>query len=311
MYITPLEHVTQSLERPASVLRSDEDFKKLLEIFIKEANEIEKAFLELTKQKDISTVTGIWLDYIGKILGLPRKGLTDEDYRKSLSVKIGINNSDGTPDSISEIFHLTTSADQVRLAEGIYCWGQAQIRKGTLVDVNTKLMLEDIRPVGVNIQLLDDTQGIAFSPAWEIDVPDNLQPLDISLNSSLERLTLFFNGSEKPLFLDFIGNTPQYSQGTEGFHTFEWEVPEVLELLIGGNLNPLQVSIDSSPNLYPLDLYTSPKGDVRTFWWEISKEGKTLYDPLKQLSVNNEGSITTLSVTSVENETESLYVRKE
>lgn len=311
MYITPLDHVSQSLERPASVLRSDEDFKQLLEIFIKEANEIEKVFLDLAKQKDITTVTGIWLDYLGKILGLSRKGLTDEEYRKSLQVKIGINSSDGTPDSISEILQLTTSADKVRLAEGIYSWGQAQIRHGTLVDVNTKLMLEDIRPVGVNLQLLNDVNGVAFSPAWEIDVPDNLQPLDISLNGSLERLTLFFDGTEKPLLLDFIGNTPQYSEGTTGYHTFEWEVPEVLEILIGTEVVPLQLSIDATPNLYNLELYTPPSGNVRTFWWEIEKEGNSLFEPLKQLSVNNEGVLDTLGVVTTDNVVQDLYVRKE
>ena len=112
-----INHTEKAIDRVVTDLQKV-NFEKLVTIFTDSNQEIEEAFLELALQKNIDIAEGIWLDYIGKLLGLPRQGETDEVYRAKLKVQIVINTSDGTPTVIQKAVKAFTDASSVRLREG-------------------------------------------------------------------------------------------------------------------------------------------------------------------------------------------------
>jgi hypothetical protein len=43
----------------------------------------------------IDFASGVWLDYLGEIVGEPRKGRLDADYRRYIRIRILVNRSEG------------------------------------------------------------------------------------------------------------------------------------------------------------------------------------------------------------------------
>lgn len=62
----------------------------------------------------IATAVGQQLDNFGKIVDQPRLGFSDDFYRILLYAKIGINNSQGDPETIISILKLLTQSTQVQ-----------------------------------------------------------------------------------------------------------------------------------------------------------------------------------------------------
>ncbi|AUR92166.1 hypothetical protein NVP1170O_053 [Vibrio phage 1.170.O._10N.261.52.C3] len=225
MSIEKYNHILIAEDRPSSTLRGKEQFKKLMDIFLEKSQEIEDQFVELASQKDLETVTGVWLDYIGNIIGLARDGREDEDYREALKLKISINTSDGTPDLISEIMLNLTKPDRVRIAEGVDLHGQFLVRSPSeSVNATTYQTLQEVSPVTSHLQLLVDLKGAAFAPAWETTL-NNLDVFEVDNGSGVFGLDLLVspNSTPAPMLVNSEGVSTGYLEGTLGFNTFEWE----------------------------------------------------------------------------------------
>lgn len=225
MSIEKYDHILIAEDRPSSTLRDKEQFKKLMDIFLEKSQEIEDQFIELASQKDLERVTGVWLDYIGNIVGLDRDGRDDDTYREALRLKISINTSDGTPDLISEIMLNLTKPDRVRIAEGVDLHGQFLVRSPTEeVNAATYQTLQDVSPVTSHLQLLVDLKGAAFAPAWETSLA-NLSVFEVDDGAQVSDLDLLPSiGSDLiQLHVNTSGTATGYLEGTLGYNTFEWE----------------------------------------------------------------------------------------
>lgn len=72
--------------------------------FSKQFQAIEDAAWDLLTKRLLSSSTiGAQLDLIGRIVGRPRGGLSDDPYRVMLAVQVLVNHSSGTPDQIIAI----------------------------------------------------------------------------------------------------------------------------------------------------------------------------------------------------------------
>ena len=74
------------------------------------AQTLEDATWELVTKRTIAAGTGMQLDDLGAILGEPRQGRTDADYRIYLSARILLNKCSGTPDQIIVLFETVLAA---------------------------------------------------------------------------------------------------------------------------------------------------------------------------------------------------------
>lgn len=64
---------------------------------------IEDAFWDLYSAAFLDTATGVWLEYLGGIVGENREGYNDTDYRGFIKARILANKSSGTIDEVLTI----------------------------------------------------------------------------------------------------------------------------------------------------------------------------------------------------------------
>lgn len=76
--------------------------EELLRIYLEQVQEAEDAAWQLATERFVSVAVGVQLDGLGEIVGQPRLGLSDDDYRAAIRARIRANNSEGTaPDLYS------------------------------------------------------------------------------------------------------------------------------------------------------------------------------------------------------------------
>ena len=67
---------------------------------------IEDVYWQLLSEFGIETAVGWALDVLGRIVGEPRQGATDADYRLRVRARIRVNRSDGTIEDVIEVVRL-------------------------------------------------------------------------------------------------------------------------------------------------------------------------------------------------------------
>lgn len=100
-----LDHAGKMLARLA------EEFRKprISAIITGEAAQyqaIEDAYWQLLTEFGVDTATGHALDVLGRIVGEPRQGALDADYRLRVRARIRVNRSDGTIEDIIDVVRL-------------------------------------------------------------------------------------------------------------------------------------------------------------------------------------------------------------
>lgn len=174
MTLLNINHSDKAVGRVPDDLNK-ENFNKFVTVFTEEMQILEEALLILAEQKDINTVTGVWLEYLGKLIGEERKGRVDSEYRAALKLKISSNSADGTPDTISLLVKDYTSSDNVRLSEGSIAWGVLYFDGSINIDNTLHKLVEDIKPVGTKWILQSDEAQNALDMAWETAVNTSVQ----------------------------------------------------------------------------------------------------------------------------------------
>lgn len=126
-------------------------FVQVLQTLTKQCEDIELAIYEFFTEFSINTAVGNQLDLIGRIVGLDRDGRDDDSYRTLLKIKIEINFSAGTPESL------------IKTAVSLYSAANVQY--------------VPIYPAKVQLWT-DGTIGLYQEYDLELDVPGDLMELD-------------------------------------------------------------------------------------------------------------------------------------
>jgi len=146
------DYVEEGIGRLSDNL-SKEDIKKFLSIFLEELQEIEDAMVDLAQQKSIDIAEGVWLDYIGQVLGIERQGLDDPAYRKRLKFKVSVNTADGTPNIISDIVRQYTESSEVEIYRSGTAFFSLYFNGKENTGSDLYGLMLDITPAGVNFTL--------------------------------------------------------------------------------------------------------------------------------------------------------------
>jgi len=117
--MTPVmvNHKQQGYNRLLDIFKDRPNIKSMLEIYLKQNDDLESAIFQLLDSRhlsDLESVVGEQLDTIGSIVGQERMGQLDEDYRKSILFKIGVNNSQATPKYLTTLLKETTESTEVK-----------------------------------------------------------------------------------------------------------------------------------------------------------------------------------------------------
>lgn len=118
MIIKITDHVQQALNRLLFQYKESTNFRDFVTTVMGEQiQDIEDIGFELFGRLDIDNQEGEQLDGIGEIVGQPREGLTDDEYRVFLKARIAVNVSEGDAERLINTWKLLMDANTVELIE--------------------------------------------------------------------------------------------------------------------------------------------------------------------------------------------------
>jgi len=245
-----IDQVGQGLSRNIDFLDKD-NFNKLIQLFLEQVQEIEVATLSIADQKNINTAIGVWLDYIGRIVGEDRKSRNDTEYRSALLLKIAANSSDGTPNVIIDITKQYTNVTDSKVIEYFpaYFFNVLQIPDLASTDGLYKLV-DSIKPAGVGVTVVNNIDGNRFVPAW---ITSGYYPLEQTLLLTSGGITdsMEINNTDNLLVSTYV-----YDQVGTGFAYLDWIGVSEFGIYSGGEVTPLGLS-DGSDLVVATSLETS------------------------------------------------------
>lgn len=110
-------HTADALSRLVQQFKGQAKIEALLSAIVDQVQEIEDAGQDLSDLLDIDLMTGVNLDHIGEIVGQPREGRSDADYRVAIREAIARRISSGTPDELIEAFASITGSTTIDYQE--------------------------------------------------------------------------------------------------------------------------------------------------------------------------------------------------
>lgn len=279
-----IDQVSKGLDRVITDLSEKDNFIKLLTIFLEESQELEEAVIDLADQKNINTSDGVWLDYIGGIVGEDRQGKDDIAFRSAINTRIGINTSDGTPNNIINLTKAHTSGNSKLI--NYYPAGFFTVVDGTVgLDAGLFNLVQGIKPAGVEATVVSNLLGENFVPAWLNDASTTTVQQDFLLDEgTLDRDFILDAGDDFLLdagdgflldetitegdeFLlddgiagDVFGilTPPEDSfTGSIEFSVLSWVSEDFFEVNNNGSIEPLELSIGED-----LTVATFPTVDI-------------------------------------------------
>jgi hypothetical protein len=165
------DHAAQAVGNLLSQFRNSARLQELISIFCAEIQSLENLYHELYDECTLDTAVGAQLDIEGEIVGWPRMGLSDDDYRAMIKVAIVINQTDGDIPTgtyiISQIVGLPVRYIQKGQAHAEFQWINSVALPQTKIDLLNSVM-EKIVPSGVSWSLVEGIDD-EVDPAKQFD----------------------------------------------------------------------------------------------------------------------------------------------
>ncbi len=92
---------------------ADSNIKKLLRALMGPFQDLEDMWMGMLTGRRINNATGVNLDLLGKIVGQPRNGNSDIDYRRFIRARVAANNSDGLVEDFITVTKLVLNDETV------------------------------------------------------------------------------------------------------------------------------------------------------------------------------------------------------
>ena len=122
--------------------------------------ELEKVFSDLYYLRSLDHAIGVQLDGIGDLVGQPRNGLPDDEYRGAIKFRIFLNKSSGEPETLVALVSFITDADKVRIWEIPNATVQL-FTDGSFIPENIVEATEAVASAGVNIEYIGASYGVS------------------------------------------------------------------------------------------------------------------------------------------------------
>jgi hypothetical protein len=111
------DHQARAVARLVEHFRSGATMPKLVRAMTAENQVIEDVLRDLILKRRLDTAIGAQLDVIGRIVGQPREGRSDDVYRIWISARIRLNKTSGTGEDILAIFSAVTQGSTALVLE--------------------------------------------------------------------------------------------------------------------------------------------------------------------------------------------------
>ncbi len=102
------DHVAEALENLLEQFKGKPTLAKVLTTYVDQIQDLENTAFGVYFGRMLSNAEGEQLDGLGDIVGEPRDGKTDAEYRIAIAVRILINKSGATPEDVIAIVDAAT-----------------------------------------------------------------------------------------------------------------------------------------------------------------------------------------------------------
>lgn len=139
--------------------------RAMIEAFVGQVADLEDALEELRTGRSLDQAQGAQLDGLGTIIGLPRGGMDDEQYRARLRVQIRLLYGEGTPEDILGAVSLATGGAALRLHESQPAELRLVVEDGIPPEVARLVvfLVRTMKPAGVRAWLESGEEPAATS----------------------------------------------------------------------------------------------------------------------------------------------------
>ena len=113
-----LDHNQQAKDRLLEQYKGSVTMQGFVDALVNQVQELEGVYCDLEdKRLNIDLAEGVQLDLIGDLVGQPREGRTDPEYRIRLKARIIQNIAEGEPEVIIQVVKLISGATLVHLQD--------------------------------------------------------------------------------------------------------------------------------------------------------------------------------------------------
>lgn len=149
-------HIAELVGNLVEQFKAQPKLVGFLTAFARQIQEAENAAFEVLADSAIDSAVGVQLDGIGDIVGLPRDGLADPEYRTEIKAKILVNLSSGTIEQmIAVAAAMVGTTKTIRLTE--YTGSDPALIELEIVETIAEdgariaRLLESAKPAGVRL----------------------------------------------------------------------------------------------------------------------------------------------------------------
>lgn len=114
---TQKDQVVIALDRLLEQFKGKPNIEGMLTSYIQQVQDLEETNFSLLNDRSINTAIGNQLDVLGALVNEARLGRDDETYRIAILTRIGINNSEGTPNQIMALLKSIEGSTKVNMWE--------------------------------------------------------------------------------------------------------------------------------------------------------------------------------------------------
>lgn len=175
----PVDHVQAALDRLPHQYRErcgepgESNTQKLIRVLMSPAADLENALLAVLASRNVDTAVGFMLDLLGKLVGRPRAGETDDEiYRRYVKAQISANKSDGLINDIIAIADLVMS-DENAIAilhnDGIAAYRIEIAGVSTSMEVATVLVSLIVRATAAGVRPIIQWSGFPPDQTFRYD----------------------------------------------------------------------------------------------------------------------------------------------
>lgn len=109
--------ITTALSRLTNQFKDSTKLRGMVEAMVRPLQESLATIEQLRTERWIDTAVGAQLDGVGYIVGEPRSGRNDDEYRAAIAFRIFVNTSEGTPGDLIQGLKTLTQADEIQYME--------------------------------------------------------------------------------------------------------------------------------------------------------------------------------------------------
>lgn len=148
----------------------------LLSALLNQVQSLEDATWDLLMNRWLDTAVGAQLDALGKIVGEPRNGRNDADYKVRLQARLRINLASGTPEDVLALFSFLLPSNTFKIKEWYPAHFTLEIFGAMTANISElSLILQTVKAAAVGTEMIyslaadEDTFTFADGATMQVD----------------------------------------------------------------------------------------------------------------------------------------------